>query len=483
MLASTNLAFRACLYVIFGILGCAPDGTVANPLSGLVNTLFEGPNVLGGDGQPGAQPYGPTMVLQGPHQGAPAAGAAAMLMGPAGPRMAPTLGAPLGGAWAADFQSGNVANMGTRGGDGGGMMQAAFADAQQQQHSHAMMAAAYQQQGARSGGAGNGMEAAWTGQRVNGPQFSGPQVGGPGGMMMHGGGGAGGGNPMMMMQTQQMQMQQMQQMQMQMEQMRMQQMHAQASPPPMLMQSQPPPPAQALYPPEAYHQQQELAHDGATMGPAQRSSNADGTMQSAAADVASELASNPDPKYAASELHAFASQVKTHKHILSFMDNEGLGKGRVQQFVMYQSKQRHFVRFFFPLASSKVARGQDVVLAHAQHQQQPLPNTAAAATDTATTAAAAEDTSSWEDSLPPEVRAKMEAAFNEAMAQGRAADFAEQAEYEAALRNEVNELWERDRVALEVMHSSIGTHLFSYIFSFSSSDRACASLTMSLGWR
>lgn len=46
---------------------------------------------------------------------------------------------------------------------------------------------------------------------------------------------------------------------------------------------------------------------------------------------------------------------------------------------------------------------------------------------------------SWEDSLPPEVRAKMETAFNEAMAQGRAADFAEQAEYEAALRHEVRE--------------------------------------------
>ena len=289
--------------MIFGRAGCAPDGTVANPLSGLVNTLFEGPNVLGGDGQPAAQPYGPTMVLQRPQQGAQAAGA--MQIGSAGPRLAPNLGAPLGGAWAADFQNGNVANMGPRaGGDGGGMMQAAFADAQQHQHSHAMRAAAHQVQGA---GGNNNLEAAWAGQGASGPHFTGPQVGGPGGMMMHGGG-KGGGNLMMMMQMQ------MQQMQMQMEQMRMQQMHAQAPPPPMMMMMQSPP-AQSLYPPEGYHhqQQQELLHEGAAMGAAESSNNASGAMQSAAADIASELASHPDPKYAASELHAFASQVRTHE--------------------------------------------------------------------------------------------------------------------------------------------------------------------------
>lgn len=276
---------------------------MANPLSGLVNTLFEGPNVLGGDGQPAAQPYGPTMMLQSPQQGAPAAGA--MQLGPAGPKMAPNLGTPLFDAWAAGFQNGNVAKIGPRGGDDGrGMMQAAFLDAQQHQHSHAMRAAAHQVQGA---GGNSNMEAAWAGQAAGGPPFAGPQGGGPEGMMMQGGGG--GGNPMMMMQAQQMHMQQMQ---MQMEQMRMQQMHAQALPPPMMMMQ--PPPAQSLYPPEGYHhQQQELLHEGAVMGAAEKSNYASGTMQSAAADVASELASNPDPKYAASELHAFASQVRTNE--------------------------------------------------------------------------------------------------------------------------------------------------------------------------
>lgn len=85
-----------------------------------------------------------------------------------------------------------------------------------------------------------------------------------------------------------------------------------------------------------------------------------------------------------------------------------------------------------------MARGQDVVLAHAQ-QQHPTDTAAAAPTPDTTASAPADEMASWEDSLPPEVRAKMETAFNEAMAQGRAADFAEQAEYEAALRHEVRE--------------------------------------------
>jgi hypothetical protein len=75
---------------------------------------------------------------------------------------------------------------------------------------------------------------------------------------------------------------------------------------------------------------------------------------------------------------------------------------------------------------AKVARGRDVVLAHAAHQSQP----GTAAEDFAAAAAEAP----WEDSLPADVRQQMEAAFSEAMAEGRAADFAEQAEYDAALR-------------------------------------------------
>jgi hypothetical protein len=81
---------------------------------------------------------------------------------------------------------------------------------------------------------------------------------------------------------------------------------------------------------------------------------------------------------------------------------------------------------------AKVARGQDVVLAHAAHQSQPgtaAEPDAATAEDFAATAEAP-----WEDSLPADVRQQMEAAFSEAMAEGRAADFAEQAEYDAALR-------------------------------------------------
>jgi hypothetical protein len=41
------------------------------------------------------------------------------------------------------------------------------------------------------------------------------------------------------------------------------------------------------------------------------------SLQAAAGDVASELARNPNPKYAASELHAFASNVRASLDSLS----------------------------------------------------------------------------------------------------------------------------------------------------------------------